>query len=814
MPQAVIGFVGQLVVGAYWGLVGLGLTEGAALFVINLATGLASVATLGALTKKLTEIPDLAQSAQSNLITTRGTIEHQRLIYGEVLVSGPLWYMNAAGSHNQSLYHAIVVAGHEVAAMTDVWLDDNEILNESIGGGLGYGPVNSFWPRGNASYDSPARFYKKLGEEDQTYEANLAGAFSEITTEHRGRGIAYFVARLDYFEGQTDVWSAGAPQNYKVLVKGKKVYDPRSDSTQSFGTGPHRVNSPSTWEWSDNPALCWADYMIDSQHGFAEVSSRIDYGYVASAAEWCDGTVPLPDNPGPGGTDKRYRCNGILSVANTYKVNLEAILSSANMTMALVQGKWKLRPFAFETPTLQFTDDDLRGDLQIRLTTPENERYNMVRGVFVDKDRQYEPHTFPAFTSTEYIARDNSETIIKDIQLPMTTDIFAAQRIAAGILEQSDLQTTVVYPSNFKTLPVEINGTIGITNEKMGWSEKPFRVTNYKLSDMKGIDLVLQEDSPSAYADVGTAEYSVSSGGLYTTADPGVPAPTSFELTNMNNGVELNWKNPPARLFEYIEIHRGTVNSFSQATQVAETRLNHFEGSPPQDSFYYYWIRARNWAGEVSSPAPHQYSGEIGVYGDDGSLVINHDPQFSQTPHYTHKYGAAAERFWTPIDTVDLALVGVGNTSVRSFTYGSGDSKILRMEMQTEARSYGPTFLICNNKKRVPFLLGAGMSLQVRYRVPVYQNVISNYLLFDLEGMKHLHDNNNYEIYQRKVSYTNSTGWITVSDYLDAASWDNLGSFSYCWARIIMANYQGTTVPNTPRCVVNIDTFHFKWVAQ
>ena len=90
------------------------------------------------------------------------------------------------------------------------------------------------------------------------------------------------------------------------------------------------------------------------------------------------------------------------------------------MTMALVQGNWLLRGWTFETASLSFSDDDLRKDIQISLSTEESQRFNTVRGVFVDKDRFYQPHQFPAFTAAEYVARDNGETIFRDI--PITND--------------------------------------------------------------------------------------------------------------------------------------------------------------------------------------------------------------------------------------------------------------------------------------------------------------------------------------------------------------------------------------------------------
>ena len=80
-----------------------------------------------------------------------------------------------------------------------------------------------------------------------------------------------------------------------------------------------------TWEWSDNPALCWADYMIDGRLGFGESSGRINYGYVASAAELNEEIVFIPTAVE---TDQRFRCNGTLSAGSPHNANLQSILSA------------------------------------------------------------------------------------------------------------------------------------------------------------------------------------------------------------------------------------------------------------------------------------------------------------------------------------------------------------------------------------------------------------------------------------------------------------------------------------------------------
>ena len=605
MPQALLGFVGMVGGWLITGTVAV-FGEAAAIFILDLGAKIAGLQFLGWLSGKLTPTPDVSQTAVSQSILVRGTVEHQRIIYGEVLVGGTIAYLNTAGTHNQSLYHAILFAGHQIEDVTDVWLD-NEIIPSAAIDWSGNGSVDSGWLAGDLALQTTAYFNKYLGTSNQTASAPLISAFSEITSQHQGRNIAYLVSRFDYFEGQTQVWSAGPPQQIRGLVKGKKVYDPRSDSTQSFGTGPHRVNSIPTWAYSNNPALCWADYMIDSRLGVGVAPSKIDYGYVASAANVCDTVVFTPV-----GTDVRFSCNGVLFTSTQHEGNVAAILSSFNGSQTRVNGTYKVRAFSYSTPTLQFDENDLRGDAQFSLDPDENDRYNTVRGIFIDKDRLWESAQFPAFTASEYVARDGGNVKFEDIQLPMTTDVYAAQRLAAGILERSDMTTTVIYPATFNAMPAEINGTIKLSNAKMNWTDKEFRVINYSVSDNKGIDLVLREDSVSAYTDVATNEYTVSSQGSYVTANPGVPAPSSLWLVGGGSFIGVNWTTPPARLYETVRVYAARTSSWSDANIVGDVRGASFEHKVDAPTSYWYWVQAVNFAGELSNRLPNSDYSAVG----------------------------------------------------------------------------------------------------------------------------------------------------------------------------------------------------------
>jgi hypothetical protein len=77
----------------------------------------------------LYEMPQMDTDA-SRQRTVKSTVEPMKIIYGESLVSGALSFIGVAGEKNKDLYHSVVLAGHEVEAITDIHFD-NEVIAES-----------------------------------------------------------------------------------------------------------------------------------------------------------------------------------------------------------------------------------------------------------------------------------------------------------------------------------------------------------------------------------------------------------------------------------------------------------------------------------------------------------------------------------------------------------------------------------------------------------------------------------------------------------------------------------------------------------
>ncbi len=804
MPQALPAFiiaVVDVVVAVFGPKLGI--------FLLDLGIKLAATSALSSLYAKIAGEEDFSDTIEGTTITTRETLAHQRVIYGETLVSGPLWFMDAAGENNRELHMGIVIAGHRVEAMTDIWLDDKEIPEAAIGWG-GTGAVNSGDFRGDVAQDPCAYFYQHKGEQTAA-STILTAKFSQVTSGHIGTDIAWLHARFDYFKEQAQVWSAGSPNNIKVLTKGRRVYDPRSDSSQSFGTGPHRVNSYDTYEYNPNNALCWADYMVDPDLCFGEAPARVDYGYVASAANVCDAVVFTPV-----GTDVRFACHGVLSTGDTYANNLERILASFNGTASMINGLWKLRAWGWETPVSSITDDMLISDVQIKLHVDDRERYNRVRGYYVNPDKNWQASQFPTAISAEYLARDDDEKLYRDIQLHMTKDPFMAQRLAFGILEQSDQQATVVFPGNYRVMPTEIGGTVMYANDKLEWDNKHFRAIRYKFVDGGGIGLVFREDDASAYVDVATNEYTtITSQGTYIAASPGVPTPNSMTIDNTQGGILIGWQNPAARLYDFTEVYRSIDSNWLNATLIAESRITDYLDIPPQDEINFYFLRSRNYAGDVSSYIPVG-SSAFGVFVNP-TMVLASDPTFNQSRARVGIYGGLPGSgtqgiFWKQSSYQQQTISGKNvsyRTQVHSAGTGTGSSSIMRTNFWIGSDHSGLVAENIDNRRQVPIIRGHGVTKLVRYRVTSYSNVLSAQLQVVVLARKQLHDISATGLASPLIiSIPNSIGWTVASKFSNIAGASNIGSFSYVSLRL-QPNVSYTAADTGHLCIEFDDAYAF-----
>lgn len=131
-----------------------------------------------------------------------------------------------------------------------------------------------------------------MGTQTQTVDPLLVLAFN-------ANGITFTDALLGECYSVFYVPSTATPgfPRFNVIIKGLKVYDSRLDSTNG-GSGSQRLATPTTWAWSDTPALCLANFLTNTVYG---AGKTMLWASVASVANDNEALV--------GGTEKHRTLN-------------------------------------------------------------------------------------------------------------------------------------------------------------------------------------------------------------------------------------------------------------------------------------------------------------------------------------------------------------------------------------------------------------------------------------------------------------------------------------------------------------------------
>jgi hypothetical protein len=602
MPQAIIIFAQTALATVGYtaaALVGASVAYSTALYIGAAVIVGGSVVAKKAMSLFEMEMPQV-DSDVSRQSTAKTTVAPQKIIYGEALVSGPISYIALSGAFNADLYQTIVLAGHEVNAITDIHFDDEVITNAQIAAGLNngtntagnvtagtFGPVDS---------NTICVINKHLGAASQASDPMLTNKFALYTSAHRGEGIAYLAMKWTLDEDSADVWEKYSPGNVKALVQGKKIYDPRLEVTAGGTAGASPTNAAYI-AYSTNPALCVTDYLIDQTLGMGIAANKIDWAAVITAANGCDVDVDVPNNA----TQKRFTANGVLFGTDSHQKNINKLLSAMNGRLIYSNGKYIVKAGIYEAPTEVLTEDDLIGAIQIKTSLERSDRFNTIRGIFVDAAANNKSTEFPKVQLADAVTRDNGEVLEKEIQLPMVSDSYQAQRIANKLIQLSDQQKIVSFPANLSALRITAGDRVQVTVEELSWNQKVFECVGWTFSDEGGVNLTLREDSSTSYGDPLPEAYSqITADGTIVDAFRGVPSPSGLSVTaGLKNNV-LNWVNPgkPSD-FGTVYVYASPNGNFSSAVKIGETDGTQFthDASTAADAVSpgdvrYYWVRA------------------------------------------------------------------------------------------------------------------------------------------------------------------------------------------------------------------------------
>jgi hypothetical protein len=230
----------------------------------------------------------------------------------------------------------------------------------------------------------------------------------------------------------------------------------------------------------------------------APAEGEVDDQALIAAANICDEMVATVAGS-PSADQARYTCNGTINLADKPLDIMRQLMSAAAGACVYSQGQYRVFAGAYRTPTVDLDESDLRGGIQVQPRRPRRELYNGVRGTYADPSKFWQPTDFPAVTNSTYETQDGGQQILRDIELPFTTNSIRAQRIAKIHLEKSRQGITVLMPCKYTAFKVAVWDTVRLSIERLGWVNKVFIVTGWKFSEAGGIDLELQEEASAVY---------------------------------------------------------------------------------------------------------------------------------------------------------------------------------------------------------------------------------------------------------------------------------------------------------------------------
>ncbi|MBZ9985660.1 hypothetical protein LB572_00970 [Mesorhizobium sp. BH1-1-5] len=581
-----------------------------------------------------------AQAAQ--LDTSYGEDLARTVGLGFYGTAGQHVYRNAYGSGNRTVQDVYVLSHFRIAGVTRVraegeWRSLGGV-EDALRGFRVQGTKGEIW----------LKVY--IGTMDQAADpeliqkANPAGRWTE---DHRGAGVAYAVVTQ-----QLDREKMQQPWDAFFEVQGAPLYDWRKDSSVG-GTGAHRWNDQSTWEFSENPVLM--QYALERGFfngtemmvGKGAPAARLPLGEWTLGANVSDETIGLL---------RRYSA-GIIAAAGagvTHDQNMQPLFEACAATWVEdASGEFPIVGAAQST-VLTFTDDDVMIDEPFRfsLKRTTSELINTLSGTYRDADNFYEQTPFAVRIDPTALAEDGERLAVS---IP-----FGAVNRAAVADRLVDIA--------FKASRFQANGEICIhpkylADAKVGrwveWNSAEFGDRKFQILE-KRLGPLGDKAARNIYLTLQEVGDGIFDGTDYTTVPPvpELPGPPDYQTAAVNflaagisqqiagsteriPGLRFTWNAFTDITIVAVEVEyrpQGQTNSIVKRADVPSQLLITSDGvlanstyeyrhriiaDPPRETFFTDWATVDTPAATLPSVSVGLGQVQADIYGLFQSLVAD-----------------------------------------------------------------------------------------------------------------------------------------------------------------------------------------------
>ena len=588
------------------------------------------------------EVPsfDIPQSetAQGVLINKGSNNAQIPVVYGKRKIGVTRIFVESSGTNNEYLYIAGILCEGEIESIEEIYIDDKKVtwasaLSHGTVVEVGSGDANFY--KSSTSHIQVQAF---LGLDNQVSSSVLSTS-TNWGANHRLRGVAYLALR---FKWNQDIF--GSIPDIKVIVKGKKVYDPRTTTTA----------------YSDNSALCLLDYLRNSRYGKGLPDSAFEANFQSfqDSADECETQV----TPYSGGTDiDLFTTNAVLDTSQKLIENVTKLLNPMRAIFSYNQGTYKLNIEGTGTATYTITSDNVIGGIKV-IGETKNKKYNRIKGTFVNPDKNWQEDTvtFPpaddsslplADQHATMLSADNGTLLEGNFDFPFITNTYQAEELCEIILRRSRNALALEVKVTSEFLDVVVGDIVNVTYSTAGFSAKPFRVYSVNINADLTVDLALTEHQDNFYTWTSKAQ-------APTIADTNLPNPNVVQppsgLTLNDTLIEYN-QTPlialdvtigasPDNFVDYYQVEYKLSTETNYIIYAQGSGLNHRVLNVKEQSVYDVRVKAVNSLGVSSTYVTAQRT-----------IVGSTEPPSDVTDFACNIVNSDAHLSWEQIPDVDLS---------------------------------------------------------------------------------------------------------------------------------------------------------------
>lgn len=314
--------------------------------------------------------------------------------FGQVATKGHYVYWNTSGTNNSRLDQVYALSTGWCYQLNGLKVQGETVTLTVVDSGTGWTKYAVTLPDDGGTRRLWVTFWD--GRPDQAANPTLiatANPPGRWSADHIGAGICYAHVEADYDANIDSFRSVLSGQAFLFVFQGLRLYDWRLDSTAG-GSGSHRWDDQSTWEWSDNPAVCKYNYergiFINGAPaiGMGVPSYDLLTDLYTAAANVCDESVALDG----GGSEARYRVSLIASDGAEHIDAIDSMVTAMAGRRVERQGQFGVIAGAAQVPVATITDDDLIAEAPVNFTAKKRreELVNEVHGQFTDPDNLWD----------------------------------------------------------------------------------------------------------------------------------------------------------------------------------------------------------------------------------------------------------------------------------------------------------------------------------------------------------------------------------------------------------------------------------------